>query len=118
MSNHNDLTSKAGLNAALSTIRHAYYIVNIPTMLGMHAAKAIGSLFSNSDGKSTLKEQEEAAIAIIKAGKENGAESIEIEVEQQAGIKLEGVFKSEYGNGSVDTVFGKSGKMKLKIKYK
>lgn len=122
MRNSSDLTTKKGLKSALSSsgAEAAASLILGPVggRLGFAAAKAISSFFDSGDNKSTIKQQEEAAAAIIKAGKENGAQSIEIELEQEAGLKVAGVFKAQAGNGSIDTAIGKSGKMKMKITYK
>lgn len=122
MNNSSDLATKKGLKSALSSFGAdalAYSILGpFGGGLGLAATKAISSFFDSADNKSTIKQQEEAATAIIKAGKENGAQSIEIELEQEAGLKVAGVFKAQAGNGSIDAAIGKSGKMKMKITYK
>ncbi|WP_321868647.1 hypothetical protein [Paraburkholderia tropica] len=119
MSKSYDLTTKEGLGNAAADY-------GIPIVLaafgpvGWAAAGAykLAKYYLDSDEKPTIKQQEEAAINIIKAGKENGAEEIEIELEQAAGMNVKGVFKNEAGAGSLNATLGKNGKMKLKVKYK
>jgi hypothetical protein len=54
------------------------------------------------------------AIDIIKAGKENGADEIEITMSQKAGIAL----GSDVDGVPIEFISGASGTMKLKVKYK
>lgn len=63
--------------------------------------------------KKRLKKNK-AAIDIIRAGKENGADEIEITMSQKAGVGL-----ASYVDGiPIEFIAGASGTMKLKIKYK
>lgn len=120
MSKTHDLTTQTGLKSALGTIGPgvaAYAMLGPVGLLGYGAVKTFGSLFGGGDSKSTIKEQEEAAIAIIRAGKDAGAKSVDIEIEQQAGLKVAGTFKAEGGTGTIDTSIGKSGKMTMKVVY-
>lgn len=74
----------------------------------------IDKLSSLVSGKDISEEQRMTALEVIKAGKENNVEEIEIEVDQAVGMKLisdNEVLKS-------NAVIGSSGRMKIKIKYK
>lgn len=51
---------------------------------------------------------------MIKAGKENGASSVEVTLDQKAGIDIESVLEGVPLNVTV----GKSGKMMIKVDYK
>jgi hypothetical protein len=119
MSKSYDLTTKQGLSNAATD----YGIPIVLSAFGPVGWVAAGAFklakhYLDSDAKPTIKQQEEAAINIIKAGKENGADEIEIELEQAAGVNVTGAFKNEAGAGSLNTTLGKNGKMKLKVKYK
>ena len=71
----------------------------------------ISSLVSGTD---IAESQRETAIEIIKAGKDNGIDELEINVSQAVGLKilsgLEGL--------STDATIGTAGKMTIKVKYK
>jgi len=64
--------------------------------------------------ESTIREQRQAAIDIIKAGKESNASSLEITLDQKAGIDLGAAFEGIPLKFSV----GKFGKMTVKVEYK
>ena len=53
-------------------------------------------------------------IDIIRAGKENGADEIEITMSQKAGVGL----SSDIDDVPIEFIVGASGTMKLKVKYK
>jgi hypothetical protein len=74
----------------------------------------IDKLSSLVSGTEISEEQRRTALEIIKAGKDNGIDEMEIEVDQIVGMKLisdNEIFKS-------NAVIGGAGKMTIKIKYK
>jgi hypothetical protein len=82
-----DLTTKEGHENALTV----FLMVNPPmaaaVWLGKTLFDGISTLTSGANEKET-EEQRKVAIDIIKAGKENGADEIEITMSQKAGIGL------------------------------
>ena len=71
----------------------------------------IDSFFNNTE---SISKQQEAAEALIKRGKEEGIDEMEITLDNHKGFKLnvpiEGV--------KIDTLIGSNDKMTLKVKYK
>lgn len=71
----------------------------------------IDSFFNNTE---SISKQQEAAEALIKRGKEEGVDEMEITLDNHKGFKLnvpiEGV--------KIDTLIGSNDKMTLKVKYK
>ena len=88
-----------------------------PTLLTIWLGKAlfdgISSLTSGANEKE-IEEQRKVAIDIIRAGKENGADEIEITMSQKAGVGL----SSDVEGVPIEFIVGASGTMKLKVKYK
>ena len=80
---------------------------------GLHVflIEKVFDFFSNDD---TIKEQRQTAVDIIKAGKENNADEIEVTLDQNAGIDIQ----SEIEGIPAKIKIGKDGKMKIKVKYK
>jgi hypothetical protein len=70
---------------------------------------------SSTDTATTIQQQKEAAVEVIRAGRENGAEEIELEMDETAGLDLKGKLRS---GETLETKIGKSGRMTLKVKYK
>ena len=69
-------------------------------------------LFSND---TTIKNQKETALEIIKAGKQNNVDKIELVLDQSAGIDI----AADIDNmANVKAKIGTDGKMRMKIKYK
>jgi len=92
-----DLTSKAGIAQAIDANEL------ILKALGLHPAfflvgKAIDAIASAFDVTPTIREQRETAEVIIKAGKENGVDSVEFTMEQEAGLSL----KAKLGTENID----------------
>ena len=71
----------------------------------------IEKLFSTEN---TIEKQKETAIEIIKKGKENNVDEIEIILEEKAGIDIKAQIQEMGGKITV----GQDGKMHIKIKYK
>ncbi|AOJ16661.1 hypothetical protein WJ02_24440 [Burkholderia vietnamiensis] len=78
--------------------------------------KGIELVRSATDTTTTIKEQCDAAIAIIKAGREEGVKSVEITMDVDAGAEL----GAKFGKDVDVRVFkvGKTGKMTMKVEYK
>lgn len=116
MSNSNqtfDLTTEEGRKKALA-ITSIFFPTLIPlAWLGKTLFNGISSLTSGANEKE-IEEQRKVAIDIIRAGKENGADEIEITMSQKAGVGL----TSDVDGIPIEFIAGASGKMKLKVKYK
>lgn len=115
MSKSYDLTTKAGLSEALSSISdHPAYQVLTFNPTAYLLGKAFDLIKSAFDNGPTIEAQRETAEAMIKAGKDNGASSIELTMDQDAGLSLKG----KLGMENIEAKVGKSGKMTLKVNYK
>lgn len=105
-------TASSGVNAITGTVASGIGVVTETASGNINAVIAqISSLVSGSD---IAESQKETAIEIIKAGKDNGIDELEINVSQAVGLKilsgLEGL--------STDATIGTAGKMTIKVKYK
>jgi hypothetical protein len=112
-----DLTTKEGLLEAAKQIKDKdLLLLLVPGIgplayLGKKAIDAGEKLFASTEA--TIEQQKRAAIEIIKAGKESGAESLEVTLSQQAGLD----FGSNIEGIPIKVIVGKSGNMTLKVKY-
>jgi hypothetical protein len=106
-----DLTTKEGRHNAVEKFdRWGGLIPGLaPVWLMRQALKA----FSQSD-VNTLKAQKEAAIELIKTGKENDVDEMTITVDQLVGLDL----GSEIEGIPIKCQIGKSGHMIIEVKYK
>jgi len=113
-----DLTTRAGILSAAKEIgKSDWPLLLLPTVgpiayFGKKAFDAIGSAVESAD--SMLEMQREAAIEIAKAGKDAGAECIEITLDQDIGMK----FGSQIEGFPIQAKVGKSGHMTIKVVYK
>ena len=99
-----DLTNKKELRAVITD----YVIVSNPMLaVGKYVFK---KLFSND----TIKAQQEAAESLIKKGKDNGVDEMEITVDNTRGFKL----NVPIDDVKIDTMVGADEKMHIKVKYK
>jgi len=96
---------------SLLLLTSPFYIVR---MLGAAAWKGLSNAMSNTV-EQEIKAQQEAVIEIIKTGKEQGVDELEVTMSQKAGIGLD---LSGIDGISVDTTFGTTAKMTMKVKYK
>ena len=71
----------------------------------------IDSFFNNTE---SISKQQEAAEALIKRGKEEGVDEIEITLENTNGFK----FNAPIEGVNIDACLGSNDKMTLKVKYK
>jgi hypothetical protein len=115
-----DLTTAAGVSEA---IRAAKKDPDLLLLIGGPIPYLAKKLFDKgaepireaaNSTNSTIQEQRQAAVEIIKAGRDNNASSIEITLDQKAGIDL----GSEIEGIPLKFSVGKSGKMTIKVKYK
>ncbi|MDB9495214.1 hypothetical protein PN441_07915 [Spirulina major CS-329] len=107
-----DLTTKEGRENALAVVLMVSP-VSAAVWLGKTLFDGIATLTSAANEKE-MEEQRKVAIDIIKAGKENGADEIEITMSQKAGIGL----GSDFDGVPIEFIAVASGTMKLKVKYK
>jgi len=100
-----DLTTKEGIKSAKE--------LAISMGFGPHVfvIEKVFDFFSNDD---TIKEQRQTAVDIIKAGKENNADEVEITLDQRAGIDIQ----SDLDGLPAKVKIGKDGNMTIKVKYK
>lgn len=112
-----DLTTKAGIAEAVKSfnskdLAHLIFPWWRPIEVLIEVAtETIKDLSSATEA--TIKEQRDAAIAIIKAGKEHGAETMEVTMDQKAGFDL----GSNVDGIPISVSLGKSGKMTIKVQY-
>lgn len=65
-------------------------------------------------GRNTTESQKKAAEDLIRAGKQNGVDEMEIKMQNSNGFK----FKTLVEGCNIDTVFGNDNTVTLKVKYK
>ena len=68
-----------------------------------------------TDAATTIQQQKDAAIELIRAGRENGVAELELELDQIVGLDVKASLKT---GESVETKIGKSGLLKLRVSYK
>ena len=114
-----DLTTSAGLTEALRAAKDPDLLLliggPIPYLVKKlfdKGAKLIRETANSTN--STINEQRQAAVEIIKAGKDNNVSSLEVILDQKAGIDL----GSEVEGIPFKFCVGKSGKMIIKVEYK
>ena len=111
-----DITTKGGISDTLKYLDSnpiAQSLGNpISRFVIKKAAAALESVMSSTE--STLQEQRKTALDIIKAGKESGAESVEVTLNQQVGLH----FGSNVDGIPIKATMGKSGNMTIKVTYK
>ena len=111
-----DITTKAGI---LETLKH---MDSDPTMkatinpISRYVIKKVAETLESvlKTTESTLQEQRQTAIDIIKAGKESGAQSVEVTLDQQVGLN----FGGNVEGFPIKATMGKSGNMTIKVTYK
>ncbi|NCR97347.1 MAG: hypothetical protein EWV58_13460 [Microcystis aeruginosa Ma_MB_F_20061100_S19] len=88
----------------------------VPLPLALPVALVLDgiSLLTSGANEKEIAEQRKVAIDIIRAGKENGVDEIEITMSQKAGVGL----SSDVDSVPIEFIVGASGTMKLKVKYK
>jgi hypothetical protein len=114
-----DLTTSAGLTEALRAVKDPDLLLLIGGPIPYFAKKLFDKgaeliRETTNSTNSTIQEQRQAAVEIIKAGKDNNASSLEVTLDQKAGIDL----GSEIEGIPLKFSVGKSGKMTIKVEYK
>lgn len=109
-----DLTSKDGIKAAMKNPKFYQYFFAYGYVADI--ARLVKDVVSNStDINSTIREQTKAAETIIKAARANGAESIELRMDQAAGLQVKGAMGDD---SPFNMMMGKDGKMNVKVVFK
>lgn len=88
-------------------------IVCNPQVLAIKGVIEIIKRFIDS-GQNTTASQAKAAEDIIKAGRQNGVDEMEIKLNNANGLK----FKAPFEGCDIETVLGNDNTMTLKVKYK
>jgi hypothetical protein len=114
-----DLTTSVGLTEALRAAKDPDLLLLIGGPIPYLAKKLFDKgaeliRETANSTNSTIQEQRQAAVDIIKAGKDNNASSLEVTLDQKAGINL----GSEIEGIPLKFSVGKSGKMTIKVEYK
>lgn len=114
-----DLTTATGVSEAIRAAKDPDLLFLIAWPIPYLAKKLFdkGSELireTASSTNSTIQEQRQAAVDIIKAGRDSNASSIEVALDQRAGIDL----GSEIEGIPLKFSVGKSGKMTIKVEYK
>ena len=114
-----DLTTSAGVSDAIRAAKDPDLLLLIGGPIPYLAKKLFDKgaeliRETANSTNSTIQEQRQAAVEIIKAGKDNNASSIEVTLDQKAGIDL----GSEIEGIPLKFSVGKSGKMTIKVEYK
>jgi hypothetical protein len=118
-----DLTTAQGLTHALRVHKEDAVVFAIAGPFGYlgkklydryrdDVAASIKKAFTSTE--TIIQEQRNAAVEIIKAGKASGADTIEIVLNQKAGMDI----GSTVQGAEVKAMLGKNGHMTLKVKYK
>jgi len=110
MSDSFNLTSTRGVKDALE--KYGGPILLGPYYYLFKGAKSL--LDKYLDSPSTIEQQRDTAVAIIKAGKDQGVDSMKITVDQMAGIDL----GSELNGVPLKFSVGKNGQMTIEVTYK
>ena len=110
-----DLTTSEGIkNVSISAAKHyAIYALAGPVGLLAKFAYDAGSKLLEPT-KDVVSAQAKAAADIIKAGAENNASEIDITMSREAGAK----FGAEFEGHPLKFTLGKSGTVKMTVKYK
>lgn len=107
-----DLTTAEGAkNAAVLLAKH-YPFFALGGPIGQLAKIAYDRVFESSED--VVAAQAKAAADIIRAGAENNASEIDITLSQEAGAH----FKADFEGNPVKFTLGKSGTVKMTVKYK
>lgn len=114
-----DLTTSEGMSKALRAAKDPDLLMLIGGPFPYLAKKLFDKgaeliREAASSTNSTIQEQRQAAVEIIKAGKDNNASSLEVTLDQKAGIDL----GSEIEGIPFKFSVGTSGKMTIKVEYK
>lgn len=106
MSNDYDLTTRQGMKSALDRIQK--YTGFNPLLW------TVGKILDATAPASGAAKQSEAAVNIIKAGKENGVEKMTIVMDEQAGAH----FSAPIEGVNISAGVGSKGKIRIEVTYK
>jgi hypothetical protein len=113
-SNEFDITTPEKRLKALTFLAQNSWLAMVPFALPVALVLDGISLLTSGANEKEIAEQRKVAIDIIRAGKENGVDEIEITMSQKAGVGL----SSDVDGVPIEFIVGASGTMKLKVKYK
>ncbi|MFM6896051.1 MAG: hypothetical protein ACKPKF_01670 [Microcystis panniformis] len=113
-SNEFDITTPEKRLKALTFLAQNSWLGMVPFALPVALVLDGISLLTSGANEKEIAEQRKVAIDIIRAGKENGVDEIEITMSQKAGVGL----SSDVDGVPIEFIVGASGTMKLKVKYK
>jgi len=113
-SNEFDITTPEKRHKALTFLSQNSWLAMVPLALPVALVLDGISLLTSGANEKEIAEQRKVAINIIRAGKENGVDEIEITMSQKAGVGL----SSDVDGVPIEFIVGASGTMKLKVKYK
>jgi hypothetical protein len=115
-SNEFDITTPEKRHKALTFLAQNRHWLGPLVPLALPVALVLDgiSLLTSGANEKEIAEQRKVAIDIIRAGKENGVDEIEITMSQKAGVGL----SSDVDGVPIEFIVGASGTMKLKVKYK
>ncbi|MBP3709668.1 MAG: hypothetical protein J6I73_04615 [Treponema sp.] len=109
-----DLTTAEGREEAskyLSSFMATIGMLIPPVGIGIATVEGLVSLLSRKD---IISAQKELAEELIKTGKENGVDSMEITVDNKVGMN----FGATFDGVPLNALLGSNGKMTLKVKFK
>ena len=111
-----DITTKAGLMHALEVVANDRHPFVKTGPVNRFIVRKVHQFLSDTlkTTESTLEEQRKTALDIIRQGKESGADSVEITLDQQVGLH----FGSSVDGFPIKATMGKSGNMTIKVTYK
>ena len=104
-----DLTTKENIQE----IQQILIRTNPTLWVGMKIVEKAMDLFNPKD---LIEEQKKTAVEIIKEGKKSNVDELELELFQEAGVDVQALVKEMGLDGKIK--IGKSGNMKIKVKYK
>src|SRR4051794_19323187 len=117
LANTFDVRTPEGRRSAIEAYDKYGWVVTGPLWIYWKLGKAIVKGFRSLTVEANLREieaQRQAATEIIRLGKEQGVDELEITMSQQAGIG----FKSPVDGVPIQFNVGASGTMTLKVKYR
>lgn len=112
-----DLTSEEGLSKALEYAKrlapYMKHLFPVQMLMLKLIDKGLDTLRDSVDTTPTIEAQAKAAVEVIKAGRASNASSVEVTLDQKAGIHL----GSEIDGIPLKFSIGKSGEMTIKVAY-
>jgi hypothetical protein len=106
-----DLTTQEGRNAALKTFDKCGRAIAPQWWIAKKVASKVYDFFASTD---VIEAQQKAAVELIKAGKQNNVDKMNITLDQKAGVDLSATIEGV----PVKCMVGKNGKMTIQVSYK